>query len=127
MFKAIPEQQWFLETGVQTMPINTLFQLYSMVRDQDPALASAETLLMIPDLCTYLLCGEKTVEWSEATTTQMYSLQQKDWARTLLRTVDIPIHILPPVTRPGTVLSPVRCEVIEECGGERAVRARSVV
>jgi rhamnulokinase len=116
VYKVIPEQTWFAETGVQTMPINTLFQLYSMVRDQDPALASAETLLMIPDLCTYLLCGEKTVEWSEATTTQMYSLQQKDWARTLLRTVDIPIHILPPVTRPGTVLSPVRCEVIEECG-----------
>jgi rhamnulokinase len=56
------------------------------------------------------------VEWSEATTTQMYSLQQEDWARTLLRAVDIPIHILPPVTRPGTVLSSVRSDVIEECG-----------
>ena len=108
--------QWFAETGVQTMPINTLFQLYSMVRAQDPALASAETLLMIPDLCTYFLCGEKTVEWSEATTTQMYSLQQKDWARTLLRAVDIPIGILPPVTPPGTLLSPVRSDIIEECG-----------
>ena len=116
VFKAIPEQKWFAETGVQTMPINTLFQLYSMVRAQGLALASAETLLMIPDLCTYFLCGEKTVEWSEATTTQMYSLQQKDWARTLLRAVDIPMHILPPVTRPGTVLSSVRSDVIEECG-----------
>jgi rhamnulokinase len=116
VYKAIPEHKWFAETGVQTMPINTLFQLYSMVRAQDPALASAETLLMIPDLCTYFLCGEKTVEWSEATTTQMYSLQQEDWARTLLRAVDMPIHILPPVTRPGTVLSSVRSDVIEECG-----------
>jgi rhamnulokinase len=116
VFKAIPEQQWFLETGVQTMPINTLFQLYSMVRAQDPALASAETLLMIPDLCTYFLCGEKTVEWSEATTTQMYSLHQKDWARTLLRVLETPVNILPPVTQPGTVLSPVRSSVIEECG-----------
>jgi rhamnulokinase len=116
VYKAIPEHKWFTETGVQTMPINTLFQLYSMVRAQDPALASAETLLMIPDLCTYFLCGEKTVEWSEATTTQMYSLQQKDWARTLLRALEIPTNILPPVTRPGTVLSPVRSHVIEECG-----------
>jgi rhamnulokinase len=116
VYRVIPEQMWFAETGVQTMPINTLFQLYSMVRAQDPALASAETLLMVPDLCTYLLCGEKSVEWSEATTTQMYSLQQKDWARTLLRAVDIPTHILPPVTRPGTVLSAVRSDVLEECG-----------
>ena len=98
------------------MPINTLFQLYSMVRTQDPALASAETLLMVPDLCTYFLCGEKTVERTEATTTQMYSLQQKDWARMLLRALEIPIDILPPVTPPGTLLSPVRPSVIDECG-----------
>jgi rhamnulokinase len=116
VYKAIPEDTWFAETGVQTMAINTLFQLYSMVLAQDPALASAETLLMIPDLCTYFLCGEKTVEWSEATTTQMCSLQQKDWARALLRTLEIPIGILPPVTPPGTLLSPVRSDVIKECG-----------
>jgi rhamnulokinase len=116
VYKAIPEDKWFAETGVQTMAINTLFQLCSMVRAQDPALASAETLLMIPDLCTYFLCGEKTVEWSEATTTQMYSLQQKDWARALLHVVDIPVGILPAVTPPGTLLSPVRSDVIKECG-----------
>src|SRR5580658_235436 len=116
VYKAIPEDKWFAETGVQTMAINTLFQLCSMVRAKDPALASAETLLMIPDLCTYFLCGEKTVERTEATTTQMYSLQQKDWARALLHAVDIPIGILPPVTPPGTLLSPVRSDVIKECG-----------
>jgi rhamnulokinase len=116
VYQAIPEQKWFAETGVQTMPINTLFQLYSMVRAQDPALVSAETLLMIPDLCTYFLCGEKTVEWSEATTTQMYSPQRKDWARSLLRALEIPVDILPPVTRPGTLLSPVRSDIIEDCG-----------
>ena len=37
-FEAVAEREWFTETGVQTMPINTLFQLYSMVRAHDPAL-----------------------------------------------------------------------------------------
>jgi rhamnulokinase len=115
-FEAVPERDWFSETGVQTMPINTLFQLYSMVRSQDPALDSARTLLMIPDLCAYLLCGEKTVEWTEAATTQMYSPKRKDWARALLSALDLPVSVLPAVTRPGTVLSPVRADVAEECG-----------
>lgn len=115
-FEEIPEQEWFAETGVQTMPINTLFQLYGMVCAQDPALGSAETLLMIPDLCTYFLCGEKTVECSEAATTQMYSPNRKDWARTLLNRLGVPVHILPAVTRPGTVLSSVSNDVIEDCG-----------
>jgi len=120
VFEIVPERDWFAETGVQTMPINTLFQLFSMVHSHDPALAAADTLLMIPDLCTYWLCGEKTVEWSEAATTQMYSPQRKDWARGLLGALHLPLGILPPVTRPGTVLSPVRDEMMEECGFARA-------
>ena len=116
VFEAVPERQWFAETGVRTMPINTLFQLYSMVRGGDPTLPGAETLLMIPDLCAYFLCGEKTVEWTEAATTQMYSPRRKDWARTLLKGLDMPVNILPPVALPGTVLSPVRKDVIEDCG-----------
>ena len=116
VFNMVPERAWFAETGVQTMPINTLFQLFSMVRAQDPALDSTKTLLMIPDLCAYLLCGEKKVEWSEASTTQMYSARRGDWARDLLDAVHLPIDILPAVTQPGTLLSPLRAEVLEECG-----------
>jgi rhamnulokinase len=115
-FETVPEREWFSETGVHTMPINTLFQLYSMVLAHDPALVWAETLLTIPDLCAYFLCGEKTVEWTEAATTQMYSPQRKDWARELLSALDVPASILPAVTRAGSVLSPLRADVVEECG-----------
>jgi rhamnulokinase len=108
------------------MPINTLFQLSSMVRSHDPALAQVETLLMIPDLCAYFLCGEKTVEWTEAATTQMYAPHRKDWARALLRSLDLPVFILPRVTRPGTVLSPLRAEVLEECGFAQSFPAIAV-
>lgn len=126
VFKTVAEREWFRETGVQTMAINTLFQLCSMVRAQDPALAQVETMLMIPDLCAYFLCGEKTVEWTEAATTQMYSPHRRDWARSLLRSVDVPVFILPPVTRPGTVLAPIRADVAEGCGFMRSFPAIAV-
>jgi rhamnulokinase len=126
VFKTIAESEWFAETGVQTMPINTLFQLAAMVRTHDPALDSAATLLMIPDLCSYLLCGEKSVEWSEASTTQMYSTRSKDWARAMLSTLDLPVEILPPVIRPATVLSPLRADVLEDCGFTQSFPAIAV-
>ncbi len=125
-FEVVPERKWFTETGVQTMPINTLFQLFSMVRAHDPALVSAEMLLTIPDLCAYFLCGEKTVEWTEAATTQMYSTKRKDWARGLLNALGVPVSILPAVTRPGTVLSLVRADVVEECGFTKTFPAIAV-
>ena len=112
---AIDPRQLFDWTGVQTMQINTLFQLYSMVRSADPRLKAAETLLMIPDLFHYFLCGERVVEHTEATTTQMYS-PTHGWARDVLDTLEIPTRILPDVVHPGTRLRPVRDEVLRNIG-----------
>jgi sugar (pentulose or hexulose) kinase len=90
-FAAVPERKWLSETGVCTMPINTLFQLYNMVRTHDPALDTAQTLLTIPDLCAYFLCGDRSVEWTEAVATQMYSPKRKDWTRTLLNALEMAV------------------------------------
>lgn len=116
VFQIVPEHEWFAATGVQTMAINTLFQLYSMAREKNPALDIAQTLLMIPDLCTYWLCGDTGVEWSEASTTQMYSIAHRSWAHELLNALDLPVDLLPGVTPPGTVLSALRSEVLDETG-----------
>lgn len=116
VFRIVPEREWFAATGVQPMQINTLFQLYSMVRAHEPTLDMARTLLMIPDLFTYLLCGEKNAEWSEASTTGMYSTRNNDWARALLNRLELPAAILPSVMQPGSVLASVRADVLKECG-----------
>jgi sugar (pentulose or hexulose) kinase len=110
------EDELFSTTVVQTMQINTLFQLYSMVLAEDSKLECAETLLMIPDLFNYFLCGEKAVEYTAASTTQMYTHDTQGWAREMLRSLRIPERILPPVVSPATILSPVSREVMDVCG-----------
>jgi rhamnulokinase len=119
VFQQIDARQLFRWTGVQTMQINTIFQLYSMVRAADPKLKAAETLMMIPDLFHYFLCGERVVEHTEATTTQMYS-PTKGWAREVLDTLEIPTRILPDVVRPGTKLGPIQAEVLRDTGFNRS-------
>jgi rhamnulokinase len=119
VFANISEAEIFAGTGVQTMQINTLFQLYSMVLAEDPKLECAETLLMIPDLFSYWLGGEKAVEYTEATTSQMYTLGAQDWAREMLRGLRIPERILPRVVAPGTVLGEVGRDVLDGCGFEK--------
>jgi rhamnulokinase len=116
VFARVSEAEIFAETGVQTMSINTLFQLSAMVLAEDERLGCAETLLMIPDLFNYLLGGEKAVEFTEASTTQMYRLGARDWARAMVGGLGIPDRILPRVVTPGTVLSQVGGDVIEACG-----------
>ncbi|HVC91513.1 MAG TPA: rhamnulokinase family protein [Acidobacteriaceae bacterium] len=115
VFERIDKRKLFTATGVQTMQINTLFQLCSMVRTADPQLDLAATLLMIPDLFHYFLCGARAVEHSEATTTQMYA-SSRSWARTFLDTLEIPVSILTEVIFPGTQLGPIRLEVLRDTG-----------
>ena len=119
VFKKVDPRELFRWTGVQTMQINTLFQLYSMVHGADPQLKIADALLMIPDLFHFFLCGIRVVEHTEATTTQMYS-PTNGWARAVLDTLDIPSHILPEVVVPGTQLGSVRAEVLRDTGFSRS-------
>lgn len=125
-FKSLSERELFAATGTQTMPINTLFQLYSMAQRKDMQLAWADTLLMIPDLFLYFLCGEKNIEYTEATTTQMYSLAENRWADGVLSKAGIPASLFANVISPGTLVSPIREKVLRHCGFQKSVSAIAV-
>ena len=109
-------QQLFQRTGVQPMQINTLYQLYSESFQHPDSLEQAESLLMIPDLFLFFLSGEKVSEYTEATTTQMYSLPSRSWAEDLLASLQIPSRLLRAVVNPGTIHQPVRSYLLEEFG-----------
>jgi rhamnulokinase len=126
LFQRVSEADLYAATGVQSFPYNTLFQLYSMVLAGDPKLDSAETLLMIPDLFNFFLCGVKAVEFTEASTSEMIHPAALDWHRELLSTLSIPDRILPPVVAPATVLSEVRRDLLDLCGFSRTFPAIAV-
>lgn len=115
LFKVLDEASMFRETGVQSWRINTLFQLYSMVLVNDQQLEMAHTLLTIPDLFSYFLCGTKAIEFTEATTTQMYSFRSAFWATDLIRSARIPAEIMPMIIQPCSHFGTVRPSVLQEC------------
>jgi rhamnulokinase len=118
-FRVVPREEIFAQTGLQFMPFNTLFQLFAMRRDGSPLLDAAHSLLMMPDLFHWLLSGEKSNEYTDATTTQFFNPQQNNWAFPLLERFDIPHRLFRPVTPPGTRLGPVRPSLANEIGCAR--------
>jgi rhamnulokinase len=115
-FRRLPREQIFELTGIQFMPINSLYQLLSMVVSQSPLLEAAETFLTIPDLFNYWLSGEKLCEFSNATTTQCYDTRLNTWSEPLLTVMGIPRHIFPQIIAPGTIIGPLLPAVAEETG-----------
>ena len=125
-FQLFSERDTFSATGTQAMAINTLFQLYSMVLERDPQLQQADTLLMIPDLLLYFLSGEKNVEYTEATTTQLYSFSKSSWSEEILLKAGIPTSLFPQVIMPGTIVGSVSKSVLRDCGFVSPIPALSV-
>ena len=125
-FKTVPEREWFARDrradhadqysvpGLQHGPrgMTRAWLGANAADDSRPLHISAER--------------RKTIESSEAATTQMYSARRSDWARSLLGELHVPVDILPAVTAAGTVLSPVRAEVLADCGFTRSFPAIAV-
>lgn len=106
----------FAQTGLQFMPINTLYQLMAMRVQKSPLLDVAESFLMMPDFFHWLLTGEKSNEFTNSTTTQFFNPASGDWAFDLLKQLDLPTHLFRPVVPPGTQLGPLRGELAAETG-----------
>jgi rhamnulokinase len=100
----VPRGDLYHRTGIQFLPINTLYQLAAHQRQQPSLLTDAYRLLLMPDLFHYWLTGEMVSEYTNATTTQMWDAAAHRWAGDLLATLGIPSSLLPPVVEAGTPL-----------------------
>jgi rhamnulokinase len=112
----IPPAELYARTGIQRLSLNTLYQLTAASRSADPALAAADTLLLMPDLFHYWLTGRKVAEYTNASTTMFLDAQTRNWAGDLLARLGIPAQILPPLVQPGTLLGPIIPELRERLG-----------
>ena len=110
----VPARELYDRTGIQLMPINTVFELGAMAAEADPALEAADTLLLIPDLVHYWLCGATTSEFTNATTTQCFDPHTGGWTTDLLERLDVPTRLLPDVVQPGTRLAPLSRSVADD-------------
>jgi rhamnulokinase len=103
-FAKVPQAEIFSQTGIQFLPINSLYQLLSLVESRSPQLQIAETFLTAPDILNYWLTGAKVCEFSNATTTQLFNPTTGNWATELIVKLRIPSNIFPEIIPPGTNL-----------------------
>ena len=84
-FKKVARKQVYEWTGIQVMNFNSLFQLDTLRRNNDSALAAADKLLFIPDALSYMLTGEMVTEYTIASTAQLVNANTRKPEDALLR------------------------------------------
>lgn len=93
VFSIIDKNEIYSQTGIQFLFFNTLYQLMAENFRDDKTAARAKTFLMMPDLIAFALTGRKTNERTNASSTQLYNPNTRDWAHGLIDKLSIPSEI----------------------------------
>ena len=116
VFEIISSDEIYELTAIQTMQINSLYQLYSIKLCNESLLKETETLLFMPDLFNYFLTGEKKSEYTIASTSQLMNVNNKFFDKKIFSALGLPLNIMAPIVMPGTVMGKLLPEIASEIG-----------
>lgn len=131
MHKLASREEIFAETGVQFMPLNTIYQLMS---EPYPRRHAAWNALLIADAVHFLLCASARAEESAASTTGLFDPRTRKWSKKLTRLTGWPAYKLGKLVPSGRRLGPLHpsfglaswIEVIATCSHDTACAVAAV-
>jgi rhamnulokinase len=123
VLQKISREEIYKATGIQFMPINTLYQLFAAVQQTPRLLEAAKYLLTIPDLFHYWLTGTAVCEFTNATTTQLVDPVKRTWATDLMLRLQLPSHLPAPIVEPGSILG----TLLPDIAGDSSLAGTTVI
>jgi len=112
----ISRERLYQLTGLEYRPLYTVFQLYSMVRDQNPQLEIATDLLFIPDIFNYFFTGVKKTEFSFAAGSQLYNPATGAWDDEIFAQLTVPKSLMQEIVPTGTVIGELTENICAQTG-----------
>jgi rhamnulokinase len=111
VFRVVGREEIYKTTGIQFMPINTLYQLFAAARETPMLLRAAKKLLMIPDIFHLWLTGNAVCEFTNATTTQLVNPVKRSWANDLIERLGLPTHFWADIVEPGSCVGKLSASI----------------
>lgn len=108
----ISDGEQYGRAGLQKMPFNTIYQLWT-VRDQLP---KAKSLLFTPEYLHYLLTGAAMSEYTIASTSGLVNARTKDWDFHIIQSLGYPRGLFGKLHFPGETVGSLSPEIAESVG-----------
>ncbi|MCV2395883.1 rhamnulokinase [Actinotalea sp. M2MS4P-6] len=129
-FEVLAAEEHYAATGLQVLPINTVFQLVAGAGSAQQQ--AARRLLLMPDLVSHWLSGAAVTEVTNASTTGMLDPTTRTWSAPVLDALAAVTGadvrpLLAPLVEPGQTIGAVRTDVAADLGlaGARVVAVGS--
>lgn len=103
----VAPEEIYATTGIQFMPINTLYQVLADHKMEPDRVAQTAQRLMMADYFHYRFCGRAVAELSMASTTQLVNARTRRWATDLMERFAIDPGTWPEIVAPATKLGPL--------------------
>lgn len=116
LFHLVKQEKIYEKTGIQFLQFNTIYQLFEHVRAYPGEIDKIHSFLMIPDYINYLLCKERAVEFTNASTTQLLNAYHQEWDDELIKTIGLKRDIFPDIVGAGTILGSLTKEMQDKTG-----------
>lgn len=117
-FKLMPRKDVYEATGIQIMNFNSLFQLFTLDKNESSMLRGADKIMFMPDGLSYLLTGEVVMEYTIASTSQILNPYKKELNCQLLEKVGLNKEKFGRFVLPGTVIGNLSESVCKQTGLE---------
>ena len=103
--RRVSDEELYRITGTHESKLPDLF---AHVVGRSPDFSRTDRILLIPDYFDYLLCGGKTVEYTNTMVTQFLYIHTDSWAETVLKKIGVPLRLFGEIVRPGTYLGDLK-------------------
>lgn len=113
-FQIVPREKVYNLTGIQVMNFNSLYQLFALSQANNSLLKATKEILFMPDALAYLLTGNKVVEYTIASTSQILNPRTKKFEAELLEKAGVSPSILGEIVMPGYLIGTLRDDIAEE-------------
>ena len=113
-FEIIPREKVYDLTGIQVMNFNSIYQLYALHLAGNSLLKAATGILFMPDALAYMLTGNKVVEYTIASTSQILNPRTKKFEALLLEKAGVSPSVLGEIVMPGHVIGTLRDDIASE-------------
>lgn len=119
LHKLVPFKELYERTGIQFVPINSIYQFYDDL--EKGRLDKATDYLMLPSYFSYKLTGIKSHEYTNESTAVLLNAKTGEYDKELLAKIGLPLKLFNKIEKPGKILGNLLPEVANEVGGQTKV------
>ena len=114
--RKVGAERAFLITGVMPHSMYSLSKLLWIKNNYPEKYAKADKVLLVGEYIGYLLSGERVIDYALASRTGVLDVEKLEFSKEVLDAVGIPVSLFSTPKRAGTIVGPIKGDLIKELG-----------